>query len=363
MSTAPSLPDILRKSGLLPTLTREDFALLAPVFESRSFAPNEVLFKEGESGDYLVIVVQGTLEVRVDKFDRGIRTTKTIAKVNMFGVVGDMSCMDPSPRSATVVAQNEVDVLVLSRGIIDRLKAESPVLFTKVVHGLSNRVASRLRETEAKIALGLRSAPDMQGDKSSMFGKLVSAFSSTSSPQKAQDVAQDRSLPQVVIPKKTPPPREATRGLKLPRENMLTLFNTQEILELEGMGKSWIFPEGALLAQEGTTADSCFLLTAGDLEVIKNVGASGERTHVISSAPVGSMVGQLGLVDGGPRNATLRAHSTVSAIAVDREVFKKLFTDSSSLALHFQELVITATIRQLRMAMWADAGRWTPGWG
>ena len=65
----------------------------------------------------------------------------------------------------------------------------------------------------------------------------------------------------------------------------------------------------------------------------------------------GAFVGQMALVDSAPRSATIRAATEeVVAMELQRDVFEGLLAAASPLAVHFQEQIAVAGIRQLRMA-------------
>ena len=80
------------------------------------------------------------------------------------------------------------------------------------------------------------------------------------------------------------------------------------------------FAAGDVLVREGEPGDSFMVLTAGQATVEKD-GQS------IRSLAVGDFLGEISLIDGGPRTATVTATSPVEALTVDRAGFGRLMAE------------------------------------
>lgn len=104
---------------------------------------------------------------------------------------------------------------------------------------------------------------------------------------------------------------------------------------------------GAVLCREGEPGRSCFLLVSGEAEVLR-ASAGGERA--LATVTPGAFLGQIALVDRGPRSATVRARTACLALELSRDAFERLLASCSPLALRFQESIAVAGIRQLRAA-------------
>src|ERR1700744_423407 len=64
------------------------------------FKPGETILTEGESGDTAFLIVSGSVEVSVNT-DADVKILGTLAEGDVFG---EMSLIDPGPRSATIRA-------------------------------------------------------------------------------------------------------------------------------------------------------------------------------------------------------------------------------------------------------------------
>jgi CRP/FNR family cyclic AMP-dependent transcriptional regulator len=64
--------------------------------ETTELAPGDVLFKEGDPGDCMYILLEGAMDIRV--------RNATVEKSERGALLGEMALIDRSPRGATVVA-------------------------------------------------------------------------------------------------------------------------------------------------------------------------------------------------------------------------------------------------------------------
>jgi len=76
-------------------------------------------------------------------------------------------------------------------------------------------------------------------------------------------------------------------------------------------------PAGTLLAQEGTRGDEFFVLLEGQVGVFRSGAA-------IATRGPGSPLGEMALLEGGPRTATLIAKTPVSTLVSSKQEFASL---------------------------------------
>lgn len=85
----------------------------------RRFARNEALFHEGDPGDSLHLIERGHVAVRVTTPQGDVATLRVIGPGDH---VGELAMLSPAPRSATVVALDDVETRVLHRAAFDELR-------------------------------------------------------------------------------------------------------------------------------------------------------------------------------------------------------------------------------------------------
>ena len=152
--------DSLRSVKLFSDFDEEQIAALQQVMRRQSVGSGDVVFEQGAEGDTLVVVVDGMLRVEVIGED-GESTAG--ARIHAGEVVGEMAVLDPAPRSASVVAATDCEVLELSRGGLLQLRRSAPAVSSGIVSGIIADVTRRLRDVNTRIDKELD--PDKGKDK------------------------------------------------------------------------------------------------------------------------------------------------------------------------------------------------------
>jgi CRP/FNR family transcriptional regulator, cyclic AMP receptor protein len=130
-------------------LSNLEINFLTSLSKERKYGPNQVIFREGEMGNEMYVVLEG--RVMISKYIPGAGE-EALAFLERGGYFGEMALIDNQPRSADAKAhEGGAVVLVIPRevleGILDIHKLSSIRLLTI----LCNLVASRLRELDDKI--------------------------------------------------------------------------------------------------------------------------------------------------------------------------------------------------------------------
>src|SRR5437660_830214 len=71
--------------------------------------------------------------------------------------------------------------------------------------------------------------------------------------------------------------------------------------------------DGAVLCHEGDEADALYIVAHGNLGVFTAPDAGGTETR-LNGITVGECVGEMGVITGEPRSATIRAETPVSLL-------------------------------------------------
>jgi small-conductance mechanosensitive channel/CRP-like cAMP-binding protein len=90
------------------------------------------------------------------------------------------------------------------------------------------------------------------------------------------------------------------------------------------------FGRGEIVCRESDAGDTLYLVQDGTVEVVAR-GAAGEEVHIADlSAP--AFFGEMSLLTGEPRAATVRAKTDADLLVVEREGFERLFQSRPSVA-------------------------------
>jgi sulfate permease, SulP family len=113
----------------------------------RLFKAGATIFNEGDPSGHMLIVLQGTASVIVQN-EAG--QEMRITSMRRGGVIGEIGFLDRAPRSAKVMAQEDVVAAILSRETFDRLRDQSPQIVNQLLTNLTLDLATRLRHTNAR---------------------------------------------------------------------------------------------------------------------------------------------------------------------------------------------------------------------
>ena len=86
---------------------------------------------------------------------------------------------------------------------------------------------------------------------------------------------------------------------------------------------------GEVVLQEGDTGQDIFLIRRGSMTVEKQIGG---RPVFLSYLPAGSYVGEMAVIDGAPRNATVRAAIKSQVVRLPGDAFVQLLERNAELA-------------------------------
>jgi len=108
----------------------------------------QVIFSEGDAEKYMCIIAEG--RVHITKADSD-RQNKIITSIDKGSVLGEMSLIDGSPRSATAVADDHVTLFLLTKERFDLLIENKPALGVKLVLKIAKMLSLRLRQTSGTL--------------------------------------------------------------------------------------------------------------------------------------------------------------------------------------------------------------------
>lgn len=90
------------------------------------------------------------------------------------------------------------------------------------------------------------------------------------------------------------------------------VFGAIERAGLESLLKRRHYGDGTVLMSEGEPADGCCFVESGDLRVELTASAERDRALVLGHVGPGGVVGEMGLVEGGVRTATVVTEGEVT---------------------------------------------------
>lgn len=140
--------DILKRVPFFRDLNAEEITEVAAAGKVVPYQKDMVLFKEGDVGEALYIVVDGSVRISKSVPKLG---EQVIAFVEQGSFFGEMSLLDDFPRSATAIAQQDSKVLFMDRSAFLSLVEGNPVIGSKILWAFCRTLSLRLREASDRI--------------------------------------------------------------------------------------------------------------------------------------------------------------------------------------------------------------------
>jgi CRP/FNR family cyclic AMP-dependent transcriptional regulator len=147
----------LRDIGLFGGLDDESLDALTKELRASLFDPGALVMKEGDHAREMFVVLSGELEVVRHSTNGGEGRVALLGPGNW---VGEMSIIDPQPRSASVRALAPSILLVVTTEDLDRLYRRDMKSYLLVVLNIARELARRLRVADGMIAGFLSSVLD-----------------------------------------------------------------------------------------------------------------------------------------------------------------------------------------------------------
>ena len=138
----------LASVDLLSTLTSTEREAIERHTRRETFPRGKIIFREGDPGQELFIVTKGRASAYLKQINGGEIRLATFAPGTIFG---ELATLDAGPRSASVVADDDVVCYVLSDQQFAVLAKDAPSVAIKLLSGLGRELSRRLRRANQTI--------------------------------------------------------------------------------------------------------------------------------------------------------------------------------------------------------------------
>jgi Flp pilus assembly CpaE family ATPase len=160
-----SVVDILHRVDIFENLAEPELERIGDMLIERRYREGQVLFKQGDVGDALLIVADGRVKVFIPEG----QSERVLAFFGTGDVLGEMALLTGEPRSASASAISETRVLALSKSDFDTYLATN----VSVMREMMRIIALRQAQTNVRLTRG----GDEQDDTSPGGGRVYAVFS------------------------------------------------------------------------------------------------------------------------------------------------------------------------------------------
>ena len=130
--------DHLSTVPLFSACSNKELQLIAKASDELTIADGRNLVTQDESSREAFVIIDGKAVVK--------RNNRKVADLGPGAIIGELGLLDRGPRTATVVAEGPVDVLVIGPREFAALLDDVP----SITHKLLKSLASRVRDLDAK---------------------------------------------------------------------------------------------------------------------------------------------------------------------------------------------------------------------
>ena len=135
---------LLNKVAIFKDLDADELKQVADVCKEVSFVSGEYIFREGEQGNRLYLIVDGEVRISRDVPGSG---EEALAVLKPGALFGEMAVFDRTERSTHAISNGGTTVLTISRPDFEMMLDFNRELAYKVLWACVRLLSSRLRST------------------------------------------------------------------------------------------------------------------------------------------------------------------------------------------------------------------------
>ena len=140
----PHEEEVVRRAPLFTALDEAAAVSLRASMDSVKIAKGSILFKEGDEGEHLYVIIDGKLKLGTSSGDGRENLLSILGPGEMFG---ELSLFDPGPRTSTATAVTDAKLLSLSHEKVIPWLKQNPEGSLQLL----TRLSQRLRRTNEAV--------------------------------------------------------------------------------------------------------------------------------------------------------------------------------------------------------------------
>jgi CRP-like cAMP-binding protein len=138
----------LRSVTLFNDLDRNELDIVYKRIFEQSVKKDSILFMEGTSGEFLYIIMSGSVEI-IKKIKDNEETL--LATMGANEIIGEMSLIDSEPRTATARTSEDSVLIVITKQKFNEILQSDPRIAAKILLSLLRIINKRLRIMDKKL--------------------------------------------------------------------------------------------------------------------------------------------------------------------------------------------------------------------
>ncbi|SRR5690625_1449017 len=143
-----SIQQALAAMALCRGMSQEDLQALSKLVFVNTYAGGDAVCEEGDASDFMCFVVSGTLRVLKRLSEEEEMAIATVTAGHSFG---EMALLEKAPRSATVVAQRDSVIIILTRKGFEQFQLRHPQGALVMLANVATQLSAHLRRTSDQL--------------------------------------------------------------------------------------------------------------------------------------------------------------------------------------------------------------------
>lgn len=156
-------------------LNRQELDVIKSYCKNVTFKKNELLLEQGKKGNGMYIILEGSALVVAKSLGKSPITLRTLEQGNF---VGEISLMQDVASQSTVIANSDVECLLISTNYFEMLYLFFPEIRYKITRAIAEEIVGRIQEAHKKI-IDIMTQTDMT--KMTFATKFIKSFGSQDS--------------------------------------------------------------------------------------------------------------------------------------------------------------------------------------
>jgi len=144
-ANSDDLYDIVKHIPLFQNLSKNHFKHLYELLHYRSYQPNEYIFYQGDPGNALYIIVEGSIKIKQFSKDN---TEIELAELKSGDFLGELALIDDDIRSASAIASSHTKLSVIFQSDLNAFMKKYPSAGVEIMKNMSFVLSTRLKKLD-----------------------------------------------------------------------------------------------------------------------------------------------------------------------------------------------------------------------
>lgn len=136
----------LREVGLFEEISDEHRAIIVDIAEEMNFAQGAIIFREGARAEYIYVLLEGKVTIRVHLTSRPENLTVSVIN-KPYQAFGWSGVVSPNHFTASALCESDCRVLAIPGKELMEMLREDPLAGFLIMCKISEMISSRLRST------------------------------------------------------------------------------------------------------------------------------------------------------------------------------------------------------------------------